>query len=143
MVPNADSYCEIDPDIVDRWGIPVLRFHWKWSDHEYLQAKHMQETCRSLITAMGGEPFTAMPTREEGYFSSIMAAIAGVIEEGQVRGDIRTGDSGSLSHLLSVLLNEYALLDVVPGVEKLSKAQFHDFVDGALRVAPALSAPDK
>jgi choline dehydrogenase-like flavoprotein len=67
MVPNADSYCEIDPDVVDRWGIPVLRFHWKWSDYEYLQAKHMQETCRALITAMGGEPFTAMPAREEGF----------------------------------------------------------------------------
>ena len=67
MVPNADSYCEIDPDVVDRWGIPVLRFHWKWSDHEYLQAKHMQETCRALLAAMGGEAFTPMPGRDEGF----------------------------------------------------------------------------
>ena len=37
MIPNPDSYCEIDPDAVDKWGIPVLRFHFKWSDHE-LQA---------------------------------------------------------------------------------------------------------
>ena len=37
MIPNEDSYCEIDPDGGRRWGIPVLRFHWKWSDHE-LQA---------------------------------------------------------------------------------------------------------
>ena len=34
MIPNENSYCEIDPDVVDRWGIPVLRFHWKWSDDE-------------------------------------------------------------------------------------------------------------
>ena len=34
MVPNDGCYCEIDPEVVDRWGIPVLRFHWKWSDHE-------------------------------------------------------------------------------------------------------------
>jgi choline dehydrogenase-like flavoprotein len=67
MIPNADSYCEIDPNVVDRWGIPVLRFHWKWTDYEYKQVKHMQETFRSLITAMGGEPLTPMPTAAEGY----------------------------------------------------------------------------
>jgi len=67
MIPNADSYCEIDPNVVDRWGIPVLRFHWKWTDYEYKQVKHMQETFRSLITAMGGQPLTPMPTAAEGY----------------------------------------------------------------------------
>src|SRR5690606_12150497 len=46
MVPNADSYCEVDPGTVDRWGIPVLRFHWRWSDHELNQARHMQQTFR-------------------------------------------------------------------------------------------------
>ena len=67
MVPNADSYCELDPTVVDRWGIPVLRFHWKWSDHEYAQVKHMQETFRALIADMGGEVWSPMPTREQGY----------------------------------------------------------------------------
>ena len=27
MIPNADTYCEIDPSVVDIYGIPVLRFH--------------------------------------------------------------------------------------------------------------------
>jgi choline dehydrogenase-like flavoprotein len=67
MIPNENSYCEIDPDVVDRWGIPVLRFHWKWTDHEYLQVKHMQETFRALITEMGGTPQSPMPTKEDGY----------------------------------------------------------------------------
>ena len=67
MIPNADSYCEIDPETVDRYGIPVLRFHWKWSEHEYRQVKHMQETFRALIAEMGGQVFSPMPTREEGY----------------------------------------------------------------------------
>ena len=34
MIPNEHSYCEIDPEVVDRWGIPVLRFHFKWTDYE-------------------------------------------------------------------------------------------------------------
>ncbi len=54
MIPNDDCYCEIDPEGVDQWGIPTLRFHWKWSDHELNQARHMQHTFRDIIEAMGG-----------------------------------------------------------------------------------------
>ena len=71
MIPNADSYCEIDPSVVDRFGIPVLRFHWKWTDYEFNQVKHMQETFRALVTEMGGEVFAPMPVKEQGYNISI------------------------------------------------------------------------
>jgi choline dehydrogenase-like flavoprotein len=67
MIPNENSYCEIDPTTVDRWGIPVLRFHWKWSDYELKQVKHMQETFRAIIHEMGGTPMSTMPTAEQGY----------------------------------------------------------------------------
>jgi choline dehydrogenase-like flavoprotein len=67
QIPNADCYCEIDPAVVDRWGIPVLRFYWKWTDHELNQVKHMQETFRALIAEMGGTVFSPMPSREDGY----------------------------------------------------------------------------
>jgi choline dehydrogenase-like flavoprotein len=67
MIPNEDTYCEIDPSVVDRWGIPVLRFHFKWTDYEYDQVKHMQDTFRAIIQAMGGTPLSPMPSREEGY----------------------------------------------------------------------------
>ena len=56
QVPNDDCYCELDPQVVDRWGIPVLRFHWKWSDHEVRQVRHMQATFADLIDTMGGTP---------------------------------------------------------------------------------------
>jgi choline dehydrogenase-like flavoprotein len=67
QIPNDDTYCELDPAVVDRWGIPVLRFHFKWSDYELNQARHMQQTFRSIIEEMGGTPTTEMPTREKGY----------------------------------------------------------------------------
>jgi choline dehydrogenase-like flavoprotein len=54
MIPNPDCYCEIDPEKVDAWGIPVLRFHWRAHDHEILQVKHMQDTFESIIETMGG-----------------------------------------------------------------------------------------
>ena len=55
MIPNAKCYCEIDPDTVDRWGIPVLRFHWARGDGEVSQVKHMQQTFASIIETMGGK----------------------------------------------------------------------------------------
>jgi choline dehydrogenase-like flavoprotein len=55
MIPNEDSYCDIDPNVVDQWGIPVLRFHFKFSDDEINQAKHMQSTFEEIITAAGGK----------------------------------------------------------------------------------------
>jgi choline dehydrogenase-like flavoprotein len=67
MVPNDDCYCEVDPNTVDKWGIPVLRFRWKWSDYEIKQAKHMQDTFREIIHTMGGEPLGPMPGRDRDY----------------------------------------------------------------------------
>jgi len=54
MIPNDHSFCEIDPSVKDKWGIPVLRFHWEWSEHERRQAAHMQKTFADIIGAMGG-----------------------------------------------------------------------------------------
>jgi len=67
MVASNDCYCEIDPRVVDKYGIPVLRFHWKWSDYEIKQAKHMQETFRGIIHELGGTPLTSVPSRERLY----------------------------------------------------------------------------
>jgi choline dehydrogenase-like flavoprotein len=54
MIPNEKSFCELDPNVVDRWGIPVLRFHWQWGENEIRMARHMQETFRSIVEAAGG-----------------------------------------------------------------------------------------
>jgi choline dehydrogenase-like flavoprotein len=50
---HYDNYCEIDPNVVDKYGIPVLRFHYKWTNDEINQAKHMQETFSEILHAMG------------------------------------------------------------------------------------------
>ena len=54
MIPNAETYCDIDPSKVDQFGIPVLRFHFKWSENEIKQAQHMRQTFTSIIETMGG-----------------------------------------------------------------------------------------
>jgi choline dehydrogenase-like flavoprotein len=47
------NYCEIDPKVVDKYGIPVLRFNTKYSDWEIQQAKHMKETFKEIMHNMG------------------------------------------------------------------------------------------
>ena len=54
MIPNANSFCELDPEVKDKWGIPVLRFHWQWGENETKMAADMQQTFRSIIEAAGG-----------------------------------------------------------------------------------------
>ncbi len=49
----ASNYCEIDPQVVDKYGIPVLRFNTKNSSYEINQAKHMKETFKEIMHSMG------------------------------------------------------------------------------------------
>ena len=53
-VPDENKYCEIDPDKKDKWGIPVLRFHWKWSDYELNEARHMRDNFTAILETLGG-----------------------------------------------------------------------------------------
>ena len=66
-VPLESNYCEIDPNVVDKYGIPVLRFNYKWSDYEIKQAKHMQETFEEIIHSMGGMALGDKPNAANNY----------------------------------------------------------------------------
>lgn len=66
-IAREDNYCEIDPDTVDEFGIPVLRFHYKWTDQERRQARHMQDTFNEIFHNMGGERIGPTPGKEEDY----------------------------------------------------------------------------
>jgi choline dehydrogenase-like flavoprotein len=96
MVPNPDTYCEIDPNVVDQWGIPVLRFHFKWSDYELRQAKDMQETFRAIVEAAGGTYMTK--TSIEGEFPYGISAGGRIIHE---VGTVRMGADPKTSALNS------------------------------------------
>jgi choline dehydrogenase-like flavoprotein len=87
MIPNPDTYCEIDPNVVDKWGIPVLRFHFKWSEYEIRQAKDMQETFRAIIEAAGGEYKTKTPISGQHPF--------GIAEGGKIIHEVGTARMGA------------------------------------------------
>lgn len=53
MVPNEHCYMDIDPEVKDKWGIPVARFHWQWSEHELKQVAHGLRTIKAILETMG------------------------------------------------------------------------------------------
>jgi choline dehydrogenase-like flavoprotein len=62
-----DNYCEIDPGTVDKFGIPVLRFNYSWSEYEHSQAQHMHDTFEDILTSMGGTVLGSKPGADEEY----------------------------------------------------------------------------
>ncbi len=59
MIANDSSYCEIDNQTLDQWGIPVLKFHFQWGEDELQMARHMQSTFQEIVKAAGGQVFSA------------------------------------------------------------------------------------
>ena len=66
-IPQYDNYCEIDNNVIDKYGIPVLKFHYKWTDQESQQAKHMHDTFEDLLTSMGGIMMGSKPGEDSQY----------------------------------------------------------------------------
>jgi choline dehydrogenase-like flavoprotein len=52
-IPIESNRCSIDEKTVDKFGIPVLKFNVKWTDHEIKQAKHMKETFKEIMHNLG------------------------------------------------------------------------------------------
>lgn len=66
-IAREDNYCELDPEVVDEFGIPVLQFNYTWTEHERLQAKHMHNTFEEILDAMGGKILGEKPGKEDDY----------------------------------------------------------------------------
>ena len=64
MLPNEHCYMDIDPQVTDKWGIPVPRFHWRWSEHELRQVAHGLQTAKAILETMGAT-VGELPTPEE------------------------------------------------------------------------------
>jgi len=118
-IARIDNYCEIDPNTKDKYGIPVLRFNYKWSDHERKQAKHMNETFEEIISNIGGHMMWPAPSKDKDYG---LKAPGEIIHE---VGTTRMGDDPNKS-----VVNKY---------EQLHDANNVFIVDGG----PFVSQADK
>ena len=55
VLARYESYVDLDPETKDAWGIPVLRFHYQFSDNERKMAEDMVATGREMLEAAGIE----------------------------------------------------------------------------------------
>jgi glucoside 3-dehydrogenase (cytochrome c) catalytic subunit len=64
-----DNYVEIDPNVVDTYGIPVLRIHMSFGENEHAMIPDMAEAAVEMMEAASGrniQPFM-VPDRQPGY----------------------------------------------------------------------------
>ena len=85
-VPQYNNRCELDPSVVDQWGIPVLRFDYRWTQHEINQARHMQDTMEELLEASGGILLGSKPGADENY---------GLTQPGEIIHEVGTTRMGT------------------------------------------------
>ena len=104
-IPRKDNYCEIDPDTKDKWGIPVLKFRYKWSDYEIKQVKHMHDTFEELAHNMGGIALGNKPTKEQNY---------GISAPGEIIHEVGTTRMGDDPY--NSVVNKYERLHDVDNV---------------------------
>lgn len=54
-LPRRDNYVEIDPDVADTFGIPVLRIHMTYGENEMAMVKDMADSAAEMLEAAGGK----------------------------------------------------------------------------------------
>lgn len=118
-IAREDNYCEIDPTVVDEFGIPVLRFNYSWSDHERLQAKDMHDTFEEVLEGAGGTLLGERPGKDQDY---------GLNKPGEIIHEVGTTRMGSDPR--TSVVNQY---------EQLHDADNVFIVDGG----PFVSQADK
>ncbi|HEX4486824.1 MAG TPA: GMC family oxidoreductase [Terriglobales bacterium] len=77
VLARYENYVDLDPVVKDKWGIPALRFHYKFGDNEKNMAKDMQETAKEMFEEAG---FKIIESR-----SRIMTEGGSIHELGTVR----------------------------------------------------------
>jgi choline dehydrogenase-like flavoprotein len=55
VLARHENFVDIDPEVKDAWGVPVLRFHYRFGDNEMAMAKDMADTAEEMLKAAGAE----------------------------------------------------------------------------------------
>ena len=60
MLARKENFVELDPEVKDAWGIPVLKIHFTQCDNEYKLVEDFQQKAEEWFKKAGGE---VMPGR--------------------------------------------------------------------------------
>jgi choline dehydrogenase-like flavoprotein len=53
VLPRYENYVDLDPKVKDKWGIPVLRFHYRFGDNEKKMAADMTDAAKEMFEMAG------------------------------------------------------------------------------------------
>ena len=67
MPPRRDNYVELDSEVKDAWGIPVLQIHASYGENERAMAKAMRQDVMEILDARKLEQRSA-PSEELSLF---------------------------------------------------------------------------
>ena len=98
-VPQYNNRCELDPVVVDEWGIPVLRFDYQWTQQEINQARHMQDTMEELLEASGGVTLGDKPGADQNYGLTKPGEIIHEVGTTRMGVDVRTSVTNEFGQL--------------------------------------------
>jgi choline dehydrogenase-like flavoprotein len=60
MLARKENFVELDPEVKDHWGIPVLKIHFTHCDNDRKLMNHFQATAEEWFHKAGGEPMEDM-----------------------------------------------------------------------------------
>jgi choline dehydrogenase-like flavoprotein len=61
MLAQKENHVDLDPEVTDHWGIPVLKIHFKHCDNDRKLIAHFQQAADELFRKAGGEKIPAAP----------------------------------------------------------------------------------
>jgi choline dehydrogenase-like flavoprotein len=53
QLPRYENFVDLDPEVTDAWGIPVLRFHCEYTDNEHKMREDMAQSAAEMLEAAG------------------------------------------------------------------------------------------
>ncbi len=65
VLARKENQVELDPVAKDGWGIPVLKFNYRFGDNEMKMAKDMAETAGEMLEAAGAEDIRVRTRRAD------------------------------------------------------------------------------
>jgi choline dehydrogenase-like flavoprotein len=60
MLAQKENFVELDPEVKDHWGIPVLKIHFRHCDNDYKIIEDFQQKAEELFRKAGGEVMPGM-----------------------------------------------------------------------------------
>jgi choline dehydrogenase-like flavoprotein len=60
MLARKENFVELDPEVKDHWGIPVVKIHFTYSDNDHKLMADFQHRAEELFRQAGGEVVPSM-----------------------------------------------------------------------------------